>query len=99
MMMIIRCALIGGTSPTEPLKVDLPTYSMVADDQAARRAFVDVPDVDVPPDVAAFVAANPTPDLASPLRTPFPAGLAALWREHLARRYDLGTARWNPVIV
>ena len=78
--------------------VDLPTYTMVAEDVALRRAFVDVPDVDVPPDVAAFVRANPTPDLLTPLPSPFPARLAGAWREHLARRYDLGQARWNPVV-
>ena len=97
--MIIRCALVGGTGDKDPLRVDLPTYSMVADDPTNRRAFVDVPDVDVPADVAAFVAANPTPTLASPLPSSFPAGLAAVWREHLARRYDLGQARWNPEVA
>jgi hypothetical protein len=98
-VVIIRCALVGGTGPSDPLRVDLPTYSMVADDPAIRRAFVDVPDVDVPADVAAFVRANPTPTLASPLPSSFPAGLAAVWREHLARRYDLGQARWNPEVA
>ena len=97
--MIIRCALVGGTTDREPLRVDLPTYTMVADDPATRRALVNVPDVDVPADVAAFVAANPTPTLASPLPSSFPAGLAAVWREHLARRYDLGQARWNPEVA
>ena len=72
---------------------------MVADDQQGRRAFVDVPDVDVAPDVAAFVRANPTPDLSASLPSPFPASLAGAWREHLARRYDLGEARWHPVVV
>jgi hypothetical protein len=97
--MIIRCALIGGSGPNDPNRVDLPTYTMVADDPVARRALVDVPDVDVPADVAAFVKANPTPDLTSPLLTPFPAGLARAWREFLARRYDLGEARWRPEVV
>lgn len=97
--MIIRCALVGGTGDRDPYRVDLPTYSMVTEDITARRAFVDVPDVDVAPDVAAFVAANPTPTLASPLPSSFPAGLAAVWREHLARRYDLGQARWNPEVA
>ena len=97
--MIIRCALVGGTTDREPLRVDLPTYTMVADDPATRRALVNVPDVDVPADVAAFVAANPTPTLVSPLPSSFPAGLAAVWREHLARRYDLGQARWNPEVA
>ena len=96
--MLIRCALIGGTGDRDPLRVDLPTYSMVADDVTQRRAFVDVPDIDVPADVAAFVRANPTPDLLSPLPSSFPARLAGAWREHLARRYDLGQARWNPVV-
>lgn len=95
--MIIRCALIGGTSPTDPLRVDLPTYTMVADDPGTRRALVNVPAVDVPADVAGWVAANPVTDLTQPLPSPFPAALAASWREHLARRYDLGEARWNPV--
>ena len=72
---------------------------MVADDPATRRAFVDVPDIDVPADVAAFVRANPTPDLIVPLPSSFPASLAGVWREHLARRYDLGQARWNPVVA
>ena len=97
--MIIRVQTIGGTSERDPIRVDLPTYTMIADDPTTRRAMVDVPDVDVPADVAAFVAANPTPTLASPLPSSFPAGLAAVWREHLARRYDLGQARWNPEVA
>lgn len=97
--MIIRCPLVGGTGVRDPLRVDLPTYTMVADDATTGRAFVNVPNVDVPDDVAAFVAANPTPTLASPLPSSFPAGLAAVWREHLARRYDLGQARWNPEVA
>ena len=97
--MIIRCALIGGTSPTDPNRVDLPTYNMVADAPDLRRAMVDVPDVDVPSDVAAFVRANQMPDLITPLLSPFPAALARSWREHLARRYDLGEARWKPEVA
>ena len=96
--MIIRCQLVGGTNDRDPFRVDLPTYSMVAENVELRRAFVDVPDVDVAPDVAAFVRANPTPDLIVPLPSSFPARLAGAWREHLARRYDLGQARWNPVV-
>lgn len=97
--MIIRCALVGGTGMNDPLRVDLPTYSMVADDPTKRRAMVDVPDVDVPADVAAFVRANPVADLIVPLPSSFPASLAGVWREHLARRYDLGQARWSPVVA
>lgn len=98
-MVIIRCALVGGTSPTDPFTVDLPTYSMVADDQQLRRAFVNVPDVDVPTDVAAFVSAYPMVDLTTPLPVPFPPALARTWAEHLARRYDLGNARWKPEVA
>ena len=97
--MLIRCALVGGTGDKDPLRVDLPTYVMIADDPATRRAMVDVPDVDVPADVAAFVSANPVADLIVPLPSPFPASLAGAWREHLARRYDLGQARWSPVVA
>jgi hypothetical protein len=96
---LIRVATIGGTSPTDPIRCDLPTYSMVADDPVNRRALVIVPDADVPSDVAAFVKANHTPDISSPLPTPFPTGLTKSWREHLARRYDLGQAKWNPTVV
>ena len=96
--MIMRCALVGGTGTTAPLRVDLPTYSMVADDPATRRAFVDVPDIDVPADVAAFVRAYPVTDLTAPLPTDPPASLARSWQEHLARRYDLGEARWHPTL-
>ena len=84
---------------SDPYRVDLPTYDMVASDATVARALVDVPDVDVPADVAAFVRANPTPDLIVPLPSSFPASLAGVWREHLARRYDLGQARWSPVVV
>ena len=97
--MIIRCALIGGTGPMDPLRVDLPTHSMIADDPQTNRAMANVPDIDVPPDVAAFVNAYPTVDLTTPLPVPFPASLATSWREHLARRYDLGQARWRPVVA
>ena len=97
--MIIRCALIGGTGAGDLFRVDLPTYSMVADDPITRRAFVDVPDIDVAPDVAAFVRAYPVTDLVTPLPVTPSASLLSTWREHLARRYDLGEARWNPIIV
>jgi len=97
--MIIRLALIGGTTPTDPLRVDLPTYQMITDDASVRRAFVDVPVVDVPSDVAAFVTANPVADLTSPLPNPFPSSLARSWQDHLARRYDLGSAKWKPVVA
>jgi len=96
---IIRCALINTTAPGNPLGVDLPTYAMLTDDVTVRRAFVDVPISDVPADVAAFVAAYPTFDLVTPLPVPFPANLANSWAEHLARRYDLGTAKWHPVVA
>lgn len=95
--MIIRCQIVGGG--TEPFRVDLPTYSMIADDVTVRRAFVDVPDIDVPSDVAAFVTANPVADLVSPLPSPFPASLARSWQDHLARQYDLGTAKWKPTVA
>ena len=96
--MIIRCAIVGGTSDKNPARVDLPTYSMIADNPATGRAFVDVPDIDVPADVAAFVRAYPITDLTAPFPTEPPASLARSWREHLARRYDLGEARWHPTL-
>jgi len=94
--MIIRCALVADQSGR--LRVDLPTYTMVPNANTDIRAMVDVPDTDVSPDVAAFVAAYPTLDLTTPLPVPFPANLANSWAEHLARRYDLGTAKWHPVV-
>lgn len=97
--MIIRCAVIGSGNPGDPCRVDLPTYNSIATDETARRAFADVPVADVPSDVAAFVTANPVVDLVSPLPNPFPASLARSWQEHLARRYDLGNARWKPVVA
>ena len=97
--MIIRCALIGSGIPTEPYRIDLPTYTDLATNETTHRAFVDVPAIDVPSDVAAFVAANPVADLTSPLPTPFPASLARSWQDHLARRYDLGTAKWKPTVA
>lgn len=96
--MIIRMALIGSGTPADTLRVDLPSYSMLTDDATVRRAFVDVPASDVSPDVAAFVAAYPTVDLVTPLPVPFPASLANSWAEFLARRYDLGNARWHPLV-
>lgn len=97
--MIIRCALIGTGQPGDNYRVDLPTYSMTADAPASGRALVDVPDYDVPDGVAAFVRANPVSDLTSPLPNEFPPSLARQWAEHLARRYDLGNARWRPVVA
>jgi hypothetical protein len=97
--MIIRMALIGSGTSTNPFTIDLPTFSGVVTNETTGRAFVDVPTVDVPDDVAAFVAANPVMDLTSPLPNPFPASLARSWQDHLARRYDLGTAKWKPVVA
>lgn len=97
--MIIRCALIGSGTRTDPFHIDLPTYGNVNTNETTGRAFADVPIVDVPADVQAFVAANPVADLVSPLPSPFPASLARSWQDHLARRYDLGTAKWKPVVA
>jgi len=96
--MIIRLALIGSGTTSDPYRVDLPTYSGVVTDETTGRAFADVPAIDVSLDVAAFVAAYPTYDLVTPLPVPFPPALANAWAEHLARQYDLGNARWKPVI-
>jgi len=96
--MIIRCALIGSGTQTDPYRIDLPSYSGVITNETTGRAFVTVPDVDVSPDVAAFVNAYPTLDLTTPLPVPFPQSLANAWAEFLARRYDLGNARWHPVV-
>ena len=97
--MIIRCELIGTGQPGDYHRVDLPTYTMIADNPATGRAFVDVPELDVPDGVAAFVRANPVADLVSPLPGEFPLSLARQWQDHLARRYDLGTAKWHPVVA
>ena len=96
--MIIRLALIGSGIPGDPFTIDLPTFSGVITNEATGRAFADVPAVDVPADVAAFVAAYPTVDLTTPLPVPFPQSLANSWAQFLARRYDLGTAKWHPVV-
>ena len=96
--MIIRLALIGEGTTSDPLRIDLPTYQGVITNETTGRAFADVPVADVSPDVAAFVSAYPTYDLVTPLPVPFPQSLANAWAEHLARQYDLGNARWHPVV-
>ena len=96
--MIIRLQLIGNGSDGNAYRVDLPTYANAVTNETTGRAFADVPVADVPADVAAFVAAYPTLDLTTPLPVPFPASLANSWAEFLARRYDLGTARWHPAV-
>ena len=96
--MIIRCALLGSGTKNDPYHVDLPTYENVTTNETTGRAFADVPVSDVPADVVAFVAAYPTFDLVTPLPVPFPQSLANSWAEHLARQYDLGTAKWHPVV-
>ena len=96
--MIIRCALIGSGVGNDPYRIDLPSYDNAATNETTGRAFADVPVSDVPADVAAFVSAYPTVDLVTPLPVPFPVSLANAWAEHLARVYDLGNARWYPVV-
>ena len=95
---IIRLALIGSGTKTDPYRVDLPTYSSLVTNETTGRAFADIPGADVSPDVAAFVAAYPTVDLVTPLPVPFPQSLANAWADFLARRYDLGNVRWHPVV-
>ena len=97
--MIIRLALIGNGTASSPYRVDLPTFTDLITNEATGRAFADVPAVDVPADVAAFVTANPVADLTSPLPNAFPASLARSWQEHLARQYNLGTAKWKPAVA
>ncbi|NDJ15136.1 MAG: hypothetical protein EBY17_28785 [Acidobacteriia bacterium] len=96
--MIIRLALIGSGTQTDPFAIDLPTFSGVVTNEATGRAFADVPVSDIPADVVAFVNAYPTFDLVTPLPVPFPQSLANAWAEYLARRYDLGNVRWHPVV-
>ena len=96
--MLIRVQLIGDGSVNHPFTIDLPTFSGVVTNELTGRAFADVPISDVPANVAAFVAAYPALDLVTPLPVPFPASLANEWAEHLARQYDLGNARWHPVV-
>ena len=96
--MNIRLALIGSGTRNEPFTVDLPTFTDLITNETTGRAFADVPAVDVPADVQAFVAAYPTVDLTTPLPVPFPQSLANSWADYLARRYDLGTAKWHPVV-
>ena len=55
--MIIRLALIGSGTTSDPYRIDLPTYSGVVTNETTGRAFADVPVSDVPADVQAFVAA------------------------------------------
>ena len=97
--MIIRLQLIGNGTDKFPYTVDLPTFANLITDVTTSRAFADVPGIDVPADVAAFVTANPVVDLTSPLPNAFPASLARSWQEHLARRYDLGEAKWKPTVA
>ena len=97
--MNIRLQLIGSGTQSDPYRIDLPTYTQAVTNETTGRAFADVPAVDVPADVAAFVAAYPMFDLTSPLPNAFPASLARLWQEHLARVYNLGTAKWKPVVA
>ena len=96
--MIVRLRLIGDGTVSAPYTVDLPTFAGLVTNETSGRAFADVPAVDVPTDVAAFVAAYPTVDLVTPLPVPFPPALASSWAELLARRYDLGSAKWHPVV-
>ena len=96
--MIIRLDLIGSGTRDEPYRIDLPSYANAITNEATGRAFADVPVADVPADVQAFVAAYPTVDLTTPLPVPFPQSLANSWAQFLARRYDLGTAKWHPVV-
>ena len=96
--MIIRMQLIGSGTTSDPYRIDLPSFSGVITNETTGRAFADVPAIDVPSDVAAFVVAYPTIDLTTPLPVPFPPALANAWAEHLARRYDLGSAKWHPVV-
>ena len=96
--MIIRLDLIGSGTRDEPYRIDLPSYADAITNETTGRAFADVPAVDVPADVQAFVSAYPTFDLVTPLPVAFPQSLANAWAEHLARRYDLGNARWHPKV-
>ena len=97
--MIIRCPLIGSGTASEPYQVDLPSYTTVATDETTHRAFVDVPIADLSDDVIGFVTKYPAVNLSDPPVMAFPQALKVSWREHLARRYDLGIARWNPEVA
>ena len=97
--MYVRMKLLGTGEVKDEYRVDLPTYLLVAEDHALQRGIADVPLSDIPDDVLGYITRYPIYNIYEPSEMAFPQALKRSWREHLARRYDLGNARWNPEMV
>lgn len=91
--------IIGTGAPSDPRRVDLPTYQMVSESDDGMSAVVDVPDADFPQDAA--WDSLPVQEQRAGARDVSRLPVAALdeWHAHLDARYAEHAGRFRPVPV
>jgi hypothetical protein len=95
----VTVALLGAGTSDDPYHPGLPTYRLVAVDEAARVALVEVPDDDTPPgDTHAAVLTAPRFERAA-IPADLHADALAAWHAHLDNRYAEHAGRFRPQLA
>ncbi len=94
--MRLLARLTGSGKDTDPYRVDLPTWSLIALDYAALEAVIDVPETDLPSGLGRHIIPRPwlPGGVAEVVILPPPALQA--WQQLIRERYPQGYSAWLP---
>lgn len=94
---MLRMPLLGTGRPGDPIRVELPTYTMIEVNYAARWALVEVPESDLLPSWDDQLKLRGRSDLRK-ARPMWPlADVLARWHAHLDDRYQEHRGRFRPI--
>lgn len=94
--MQVLVKLIGTGTEADPYRVDLPTWSLIALDYAAREALVEVPATDLPPGLQLRPVARPWLSPGQHQAAALPPAALQAWQDLIRDRYPQGFAAWQP---
>lgn len=93
--MLLRVKATGAGQPGDPVRVDLPTYSLVGFDPVSMMATVDVPDPDLPPNMPQAGDPKRPNTPYGPVLIQLDAASHSTWSAGLRGRYNRGS-NWAP---
>jgi hypothetical protein len=97
--MFVRVPLLGSGVELDAYRVDLPNYRMIANDPVGMTALVEVPDADLPPEIAQIRPQDITNLNGRNVLTNMPALVLLAWRRHLRNRYANMAVTFQPSAV
>lgn len=95
-MTLIRVKATGSGLPTDPVRIDMPTYSIVGIDPVTMLATIDIPDADLPPNMPNAGDPNRPNTPYGPVLTGHTQQALSQWTTALRARYPNKGANWNP---